>query len=226
VSVIKTEEKESDVNLATYLLVDAFRNDTNTFVVVSNDSDLMEPLRIVRRDLGKLIGLVNLHTMPSRALAQCQPHFMRQLRRGVISNSQFPPTVTASNRTQLHIPAFWQSSLTRLGLRRERAKKQKPRRGGASQHRASLSSRMKPLQAAIAVGHRAHRLAFALMRNQQPYDPARLAESVATGGERRSKRRAGPSTNDREAACRHDVTHPPTSTLPRPSRTRKTPART
>ena len=94
-----------------------------------------------------------------------------------------------------------------------------------ARYRASLSARMKPLQAAIAVGHRAHRLAFALMRNGEPYDPARLAESVATGGHRRSKRRAGPSTNDREAACRHDVTHPPTSTLPQPTRTRKTPSR-
>lgn len=95
-----------------------------------------------------------------------------------------------------------------------------------ARYRASLTSRMKPLQAAIAVGHRAHRLAFALMRNGEPYDPARLAESVATGGARRTRRRAGPSTNDREAACRHDVTHPPASTLPQPTPTRKTPVRT
>ena len=105
-----------------------------------------------------------------------------------------------------------------------------PRDPDVARYRASLTSRMKPLQAAIAVGHRAHRLAFALMRNGEPDDPARLAESVATGGHRRTsnrdKRRAGPSTNDREAACRHDVTHPPTSTLPRPSRSRKTPVRT
>jgi len=39
VKVIKTEEKGSDVNLATYLLVDAFRDDAEAFVVVSNDSD-------------------------------------------------------------------------------------------------------------------------------------------------------------------------------------------
>ncbi len=42
VKVIKTEEKGSDVNLATYLLVDAFRDDAEAFVVVSNDSDLTE----------------------------------------------------------------------------------------------------------------------------------------------------------------------------------------
>ena len=38
--MIKTEEKGSDVNLATYLLVDAFRNDADAFAGVSNDSDL------------------------------------------------------------------------------------------------------------------------------------------------------------------------------------------
>lgn len=95
---------------------------------------------------------------------------------------------------------------------------------------AGVAGRMKPLQAAIAVGHRAHRLAFALIRNGELYDPARLAESVATGGHRRrsnrDKRRAGPSTDDRGAACRHDVTHPPTPTLPQLTRTRKTPVRT
>jgi hypothetical protein len=47
---------------------------------------------------------------------------------------------------------------------------------------------MKPLMAAIAVGHRAHRLAFALMRSGEPYDPARLVESVVTNGERRPKK--------------------------------------
>jgi transposase len=36
----------------------------------------------------------------------------------------------------------------------------------------------KPIVATIAVGHRAHRLAFAMLRSQQPYEPSRWAESV------------------------------------------------
>jgi hypothetical protein len=48
VEVLKTEEKGSDVNLATYLLIDAFRHDSDIAVVVSNDSDLCEPIRIVK----------------------------------------------------------------------------------------------------------------------------------------------------------------------------------
>ena len=63
-----------------------------------------------------------------------------------------------------------------------------------ARYRATVSARMKPLQAAIAVGHRAHRLAFALMRSGEPYDPSRLAESVANGGERRTRKAGGPVT--------------------------------
>jgi hypothetical protein len=44
VEVIKTEEKGSDVNLATYLLLDAFRGRCDKAVVVTNDSDLQEPI--------------------------------------------------------------------------------------------------------------------------------------------------------------------------------------
>jgi transposase len=35
--------------------------------------------------------------------------------------------------------------------------------------------------AAVAVGHRAHRLAFSMLRSQRPYDEAHWARSVATG---------------------------------------------
>jgi hypothetical protein len=43
VRVIKTEEKGSDVNLATHLLHDAHMGRFELGVVVSNDSDLLEP---------------------------------------------------------------------------------------------------------------------------------------------------------------------------------------
>ena len=46
IEVIKTEEKGSDVNLATHLLYDGFRNDYDIAVVISNDSDLLEPIKI------------------------------------------------------------------------------------------------------------------------------------------------------------------------------------
>src|SRR5207248_1125272 len=57
--VIKTEEKGSDVNLATHLLHDAHMGRFEVAVIVSNDSDLLEPIKIVREELGKKVGILN-----------------------------------------------------------------------------------------------------------------------------------------------------------------------
>jgi hypothetical protein len=44
---------------ATYLVADAFRDDADTFVAVTNDSVLMTPVHLVKHDLGKLIGILS-----------------------------------------------------------------------------------------------------------------------------------------------------------------------
>ena len=62
VRVVKTEEKGSDVNLATHLLKDGFEDDYECAVVVSNDSDLMEPIKVVRHSLGKSVGVLYIPT--------------------------------------------------------------------------------------------------------------------------------------------------------------------
>jgi uncharacterized LabA/DUF88 family protein len=56
--VHKTEEKGSDVNLALHMLNDAWRNAYDCAVVVSNDSDLSEAMRIVKVELRKKIVLL------------------------------------------------------------------------------------------------------------------------------------------------------------------------
>lgn len=87
--VIKTEEKGSDVNLASHLLHDAHMNRFDVAVVVSNDSDLLGPIKIVRTELGKKVGVLNPQKHPSRAIL---PHidFIKQIRAGALSASQFP----------------------------------------------------------------------------------------------------------------------------------------
>ena len=57
--VSRTEEKRSDVNLATYLLIDACYDDFDEAVVISNDSDLVEPITAVRDRFHKRIGVIN-----------------------------------------------------------------------------------------------------------------------------------------------------------------------
>jgi hypothetical protein len=58
-------------------------------VVVSNDSDLLGPIKIVRHELGKKVGILNPQKHPSRAIL---PHidFIKQIRAGALGASQFP----------------------------------------------------------------------------------------------------------------------------------------
>lgn len=105
VMVLKTEEKGSDVNLATYLLADGFRNDYEAAVIISNDSDLLEPIRLTRHELGKVVGILNPQARPSRALL---PHvtFMKQIRPGVLATSQFLTTLIDA-QGRFHKPPSW-----------------------------------------------------------------------------------------------------------------------
>jgi hypothetical protein len=105
VRVIKTEEKGSDVNLATHLLHDAHMGRFEVAVVVSNDSDLLEPIKIVRDQLGKKVGILNSHKKPSRALL---PHidFIKQIRGGALQASQFPATMSDQHGTFTK-PVMW-----------------------------------------------------------------------------------------------------------------------
>ena|SRR5579862_7470369 len=103
--VIKTEEKGSDVNLATHLLHDAHMGRFDIAVVVSNDSDLLEPIKIVRNELHKKVGILNPHSNPSRALL---PHidFIKQIRAGVLQAAQFPVTLTDTHGTFTKPPSW------------------------------------------------------------------------------------------------------------------------
>ena len=86
--VIKTEEKGSDVNLATHLIIDGFHDDYEQAVVVSNDSDLLEPVKFINNELRKPVGILNPHRRPSKALVR-HATFIKQIRKGVLANSQF-----------------------------------------------------------------------------------------------------------------------------------------
>jgi len=105
VRVIKTEEKGSDVNLASHLLLDAFRGDCAVAFVISNDSDLLEPIRIVRREFGLRVGIGCPHRRPSQVLVR-EADFIRPIRAGVLRASQFPATLSDEHGT-IRKPESW-----------------------------------------------------------------------------------------------------------------------
>jgi uncharacterized LabA/DUF88 family protein len=105
VAVVKTEEKGSDVNLATFLLLDAFQHDCDVAVVISNDSDLKLPIEVAQEQLGIKVGVVNPHPAGRRSRA-LKPTFFKQLRTSALVTSQFPPMLNDANG-QIHKPAAW-----------------------------------------------------------------------------------------------------------------------
>jgi len=105
VEVLVTEEKGSDVNLASHLLVDGFNNHYEQAIIISNDSDLMLPIQIVRDQLNLRTGIFNPQRNRSWALART-PHFYRPIREGPLSASQFPPTL-ADARGRITKPVSW-----------------------------------------------------------------------------------------------------------------------
>lgn len=103
--VWKTEEKGSDVNLASYLLLDAFRRDCEVAIVFSNDADLKAPIDIARNELGMTVGVVNPHPPKGRSL-DLQPTFFKQLRKGPVAGCQFPIVMT-DKQGQFQKPSSW-----------------------------------------------------------------------------------------------------------------------
>jgi hypothetical protein len=115
IKVFKTEEKGSDVNLAAHLLLDGFRRRYDAAIVISGDSDLITPIRMVRDDLGLPVGVLNPQRLsgpnarPPRKNAGLQ-HAASFYQNGVswaqLAAAQFPDTLTDA-KGQFHKPPSW-----------------------------------------------------------------------------------------------------------------------
>jgi uncharacterized LabA/DUF88 family protein len=104
VRIIKTEEKGSDVNLAIHVLNDAWLDLYDCAVIVSNDSDLAESLRLVKEQHNKIIGLITPGKgHPSRELLK-YADFTKRIRKGVLAISQLPNPIPG---TTIYKPKVW-----------------------------------------------------------------------------------------------------------------------
>jgi len=104
VDVLNTEEKGSDVNLATYLLFDAFNNEFDAAVIVTDDSDLEEPMRIVRHHFKKHVRVLSPRGQ-SRVLSRTATRF-QQITLAALQGAQFPRTLSDANGT-ITKPSRW-----------------------------------------------------------------------------------------------------------------------
>ena len=115
IEIYKTDEKGSDVNLAAHLLLDGFRNHYECAIVVTGDSDLVTPIKMVRNELKKPVGVLNPQRLsgpncrPERKSAGLQ-HAASFYQNGVtwaqLVAAQFPSPMTDATGA-FHKPATW-----------------------------------------------------------------------------------------------------------------------
>ena len=92
----KSEEKGSDVNLASFLLRDCFENEFDRAVVISNDSDLATPIEIVVKKYGKPVMVINPNrkNLISGELIKVASEFRRTINYSAYAACQFNPVLT------------------------------------------------------------------------------------------------------------------------------------
>jgi uncharacterized LabA/DUF88 family protein len=106
VDVIKTEEKGSDVNLAVHLVNDAWANRFDAALVISNDSDLAEGIKLAR-DRGKAVGVANPSADTDIRMnfkLYGAASFHRRIEEKNLKRSQLPDTIPGTTITK---PVGW-----------------------------------------------------------------------------------------------------------------------
>ena len=114
--IISTEEKGSDVNLACHLLMDAFNNDFEEAIVVSGDSDLVCPVKMVGRDMKKKVHVLNPQLIEGiyrrkvrrkTELKQVSCLYIPSVRERLLRNSQFEMQISNSKGELINKPSHW-----------------------------------------------------------------------------------------------------------------------
>lgn len=94
--------------MASYLLLDAFKDEADVYVVSTNDSDLVMPMRMVSEDLNRSTGLLS-PMEPKRAsneLKQTNPTIHRQITVEALAACQLPDVVL-DGKGKVHRPSKW-----------------------------------------------------------------------------------------------------------------------
>ena len=107
VEVHDTEEKGSEVNLATYLLKDAYNDQFDVALVISHDTDLIVPLSIIKHEIGKTIGIAWLEANSPGKKHRAATHFIRHVSRTILSECQFSNPVIGNGGRHIWKPVSW-----------------------------------------------------------------------------------------------------------------------
>jgi hypothetical protein len=103
--VWKTEEKGSDVNLGAHLVRDAFTGKFELAAVLTNDTDLLEPIRIVTREVNLPVTLLTPTSNPAASLVTAATS-VRHIQ-PYIGPCQLPTSIPIPGKKAIVKPAAW-----------------------------------------------------------------------------------------------------------------------
>lgn len=105
--VMGHEEKQTDVNIALYLLNEAYNNTYDVAMIMTNDTDLIPAIKMLRRVFpNKKVGvLFPIKRWSDELIQTC--NFIRHTKKSDYSKSQFPNTITLSTGKVINKPAPW-----------------------------------------------------------------------------------------------------------------------
>ena len=104
VRVLATDEKGTDVNIAVHLVHDAWLNDYDCAVLVSNDGDLAEALRLVKSDCKKEIRLMRPRGTQRSGKLSRHADFFHHITPGALEKNQLPSPIPG---TRIFKPKEW-----------------------------------------------------------------------------------------------------------------------
>jgi len=107
VDVFRTEEKGTDVNFAVHLLNDAWKGRFDCAVLVTNDSDMAEAMRLVRSEFpDKTLGLIVPKGRPTPYLNR-YAHFCKTISDSHLREAQFASALPGLSGRLIHKPGSW-----------------------------------------------------------------------------------------------------------------------
>jgi len=113
IKVWKNEEKETDVSLAVHMINDAWIDLYDQAIIISNDADLREAIKIAKLDLSpgkpsKRVGVITPTTWDRKPAGKLvdPADWTKEIREEHLENSQLPDTINTGSGT-LYRPHEW-----------------------------------------------------------------------------------------------------------------------
>ena len=103
------QEKQSDVSLASHIIMDAVDDRFDRVVLFTNDSDFVTPIRLVRERFQREVYVLSPDTAVNKQLKRIATAGW-VLDRGLLFKCQLPEVIVDTDGREIRMPERWRKS--------------------------------------------------------------------------------------------------------------------